>query len=342
MPQKVANLRWTVGPHGRIEIQLIEDVLLGMATAEAIQVMQDRCHGIQSRDIVPLTVGPHRLQNRHNNSICNQSNCSATTPELPNGLKHSPGRFIAPIRCKCHHPVGQRESRKTVSDAPLRLVRELYPSMSNINSLPLEAEQHGCRILNIDVLVRHGQGKRRGKVAEPMVIQFENLIKFSALQVKHRTMPPDVMDQMHAIAPVCLQVLDERDPFAPSTLHFHHVDDGVRRPEILRIYVQGSSTGHLREFIVAAFLVGECSASQDGAVARQVRGPMRKHPLGGAEHILWAAKSEVGGVRKPKSHDIQRVFSQYVFPDGERPIQVPDDPGLEGTDVLPFPWMRLC
>ncbi len=159
--------------------------------------------------------------------------------------------------------------------------------------------------------------------------------------MEHRAVPPKVMNDVVAASPVLLQLREQVDAFALSTLHLHDMSDGVRPPEVGRINFQRGPTGRFRGRIVATLFVGETATGQDGAKARHVPTPFRKSLLDRGKHDLASAEPKIVEMGEPEGKHIHRIFGDDAVPDGQRAIEVARNPGIQCLYVSPFPCGRL-
>src|SRR3954451_11067377 len=127
------------------------------------------------------------------------------------------------------------ERGKAIADPLFGLVGNLDPAIAHIDALPLKAEQHRCRILHIDIKIGHRQSERRIEVAKPPIVKLKNRLEFALLQMEHRAMPPNMMDQIAAPSKVSLVLFKQIDAFGLTALHFHDVSNGVYTPEVCRV-----------------------------------------------------------------------------------------------------------
>ena len=98
--------------------------------------------------------------------------------------------------------------------------------------MPLQPEQHRGGVLHVDVEVGLRRSERRGEVAKAPVVEVERRVALAALQVEQRTVPPQMMQEVVAAAPVPLKLVEPRDALAVATLHFHDVGDRVGSPDV--------------------------------------------------------------------------------------------------------------
>ena len=70
------------------------------------------------------------------------------------------------------------------------------------------------------------------EVAEPPIVKVKNRVEFALLQMEHRAMPPNMMNQIVATSKVSLVLFQQIGAFGLTTLHFHNVSNGVYTPEV--------------------------------------------------------------------------------------------------------------
>jgi hypothetical protein len=122
-----------------------------------------------------------------------------------------------------------------------------------------------------------------------------------------------------------------------------------RRPCISRMWATpwvaqrspGSSAtaaraGFLRDGVVAAFLIGEAAAGEDGPVARNRRRPVRRDAIDGAQHLPHAPQPEGAEMMQPEGEDIVRMRGHDRFPRGERGIHLAIRPERQGRGMRAF------
>src|SRR5450631_3934598 len=88
------------------------------------------------------------------------------------------------------------ECGEAIADPLFGLVGNLDPAIAHVDALSLKAKQHRYRILHIDIKIGQRLSERRIEVAEPPIIEVKNRLEFALLQMEHRAMPPNVMDQI--------------------------------------------------------------------------------------------------------------------------------------------------
>src|SRR5450631_3586185 len=151
------------------------------------------------------------------------------------------------------------ECGEAIADPLFGLVGNLDPAIAHVDALSLKAKQHRYRILHIDIKIGQRLSERRIEVAEPPIIEVKNRLEFALLQMEHRAMPPNVMDQIVAPSKVSLVLFKQIDAFGLTTLHFHNVSNGVYTPEVSWVDLQGGPSRRLGRSIIAALFVGEAA-----------------------------------------------------------------------------------
>ena len=156
----------------------------------------------------------------------------------------------------------QREGGNAVADPRLGLVGQFLPAVADIDAEALEAEEHGRRVLHVDVDIRRGDRERRGEVAEAGIVEFERAGIVAVLELEQGAVPPEMVLQVVAALPVGRERGQPLDAFAAAALHLHHVGDGVRGPEIAGVELDGAAPEWLGGEIVPGLLVGEAVAGE--------------------------------------------------------------------------------
>ncbi len=227
----------------------------------------------------------------------------------------------------------QSEGGLAIADPCLGLVRQFLPTIADIDTEALEAEEHGRCVLHVDVDIRRGDCERRGEVAEARVVEFEHVGVAALLELEQGDVPPEMVLQVVAALPVGRERGEPLDAFAAAALTLHHVGDGVRGPEIAGVELDRAATGRLGAEIVAGLLVGEAAAGEDRYVARDVLRPGRDHALDGSDHVLRSAEPEIDEMGETEGNHIVRIVTQDRLPRGDGAIELALGPGGHGSDV---------
>src|SRR6185437_8084625 len=254
--------------------------LLRVTATETIHLVEDWLHEIDGTGIFTSPMRQHSLGYGQRYRYNDLRDGSTAKTEHAHSIEHSMGHVVAPGRGQRHQPMRLRERGEAVADPMFRLVGDLDPAVAHVDALTFKAKQHRRSILHIDIEIGQRLSKRRSEVAEPLIVELKNCVKFALLQMEHRTMPPNVMDHVVGPGKVALVLFHQIDAFGLTTLHLHDVSNGVDPPEVSGVDLQGGPSGRLCRSIVATLFVGETATGQDRAIARHVPAPFRKNLFG--------------------------------------------------------------
>ena len=234
----------------------------------------------------------------------------------------------------------QREGGHAVADPRFGLVGELLPAVADIDAEALQAKEHGRRVLHIDVDVRRRDGERRGEIAEAGVVELEHRGMIAVLQLEQRAVPPEMVLQVVSALPVGRERGEPLNAFAAAPLRLQHVGDGVRRPEIAGVELDGMASVGLCREIVPGFLVRERAAGEYRRKAGSALRPGRNHALDGVDHVVRAAEPEIDEMRETKCDRVVRVAAQDRFPHGDGTIELAVGPRSQRSDVVALSLRR--
>ena len=219
---------------------MLQHVLLCVTTAETVHLIKDRLHEVDGTAMLTAAMRQHGLRYGY----CYRSNDtrdgSLTKTKHAHRIEHSTGRTVAPGRGQRHHPMRLSERGEAITDSLLCLVGNLDPAVAHIDALTLKSKQHGCGILHIDIEIGLCLRERRSRVTKSSIIEVKNRLEFPLLKVKHRTVPPEVMDQVAATRKVTLVLFEQIYAVALMALHLHNVSQSVYAPEVSRVNLQGN------------------------------------------------------------------------------------------------------
>ncbi len=227
----------------------------------------------------------------------------------------------------------QSEGGEAVADSRLGLVGQFLPAVADIDAQALETEQHGRRILHVDVDIRRSDRERRREVAEAGVVEFEHGGIVAILEREQRAVPPQMMLQVVAALPVGRECGEPLDAFAAAALRFQHVGDGVRGPQIAGVELDRAAPGGLGSERVPGLLLGEAAAAEYRWKARDVLRPGRDQALDGGDHVLRAAEPEIDEMGETECDHIMRMGAQDRLPRGDGTIELALRPSRQGCDV---------
>src|SRR5262249_20543836 len=220
-----------------------------------------------------------------------------------------------------------------VADPRLGLVGQLLPAVADIDAEALEAEEHGSRVLHVDVNIGRGESQRRGEVAKPLVVELEHGSVVAVLEGEHGAVPPEMVLQVVAAFPVGSERRKPLDAFAAAALHLHHVSDGVRGPEIARVDLDRAAAGWLGAEIIPGFLQREATAGEYRYIARGAFRPSRHHAFDRSDHVLRAPQPEIDEMRETEGDHIMRMDGEDRLPRGDGAIELAFAPGGQRGDV---------
>ncbi len=207
-------------------------------------------------------VGELGLGDRQHVVAHERGNGAATVGEGAHGLDHALCRGGAAGCGQRHQPVRQREGRHAVADPCFGLVGKFLPTIADIDAEALQAKEHGRRVLHIDVDVGRSDRERRGEIAEAGVVELEHRGMIAVLQLEQRAVPPEMVLQVVGPLPVGRERREPLNAFAAAALRLQDMGDGVRRPEIAGVELDGAASVGLCCEIVPGLLVGERAAGE--------------------------------------------------------------------------------
>src|SRR5262249_61843993 len=106
------------------------------------------------------------------------------------------------------------------------------PAVADGHMVAVQAEEHRCGILNVDMEVRLRLRQRRVEVAKTAIVEVENRFELAPLQMEQRTVPPQMMQEIVAAGPMSLKLAEPGNALVMSILHLHDMGNRVRGPQI--------------------------------------------------------------------------------------------------------------
>ena len=116
----------------------------------------------------------------------------------------------------------------------------------------------------------------------------------------------------------------------------------VRGPQIAGIAVDRSSARGLRLGVVAAFLMREAAAAEDGVEAGQIFAPMALDAEHRCQHGIGSPEPEIDEMRQAEGQDVARMLGQDLFPDLRGTVRLAVDPAPQRRDMRTLARCRLC
>ncbi len=160
--------------------------------------------------------------------------------------------------------------------------------------------------------------------------------------MEHGGVPPQMVAEVVRSLPVSLQAIDPGDALAAPALHFHDVRDAVGCPKIAGIAVDRRAPRCLGFGVIAAFLVREAAAAEDGAVTGKVIAPMAFDAEHGGQHQVRASEPEVDEMGQAESQHVTRMIDEDLFPHRGGVIRVAIDPVQQRRDMRTLARRCVC
>ena len=147
-------------------------------------------------------------------------------------------------------------------------------------------------------------------VVDHRVVEGERGRPVLALEVVDRQVPRVVHVEVVALRPIGAPLLHESDPLVDAALHLEGVNDGVNRPDIARIALDGAAPDLFGADIVAAFLAAETQHAVDESEVGMLRVPVRPRAQHPVAQVRRVAGEEVDLVPGGQRHGVARVLRQ--------------------------------
>ena len=167
-----------------------------------------------------------------------------------------------------HGDMGVVEGQDMILEMPIPMLAQPLPARADIDAGELQAPEQGRGIHEIEQ-------RARGRAPDMAVVDPQHLLEAALLDEEERQMPPLMDRERRRRHPMGLQPAEPGDALALAALHLQHMGDGMDRPCIGGIALDGAAARRLGRAIVAALLQPEGMHAQEIAVELMVRRPDR-------------------------------------------------------------------
>ncbi len=145
--------------------------------------------------------------------------------------------------------------------------------------------------------------------------------------------PPQMMLEVVGALPVRLEIGEPVDALTCAALHLEHVRNGMGRPEVALVDIDGIAPRGLRQRVVAELLVRKTATGEHCPPAGKLSAVLRERFLDLARHDAGPAKPEGVEMMQAQGQDVAGVLVEDLLPDGERAVVVALDPVTQGSRV---------
>ena len=282
-----------------------------MASSEAAGDVSD---GPQSSDCFGVVTLAERLyRKRQGPSHITREHRVVVISIHRSGMSFQNRRGCAPaIRThEGHHRVRIVEGVVSGRRERLPTVGQRGPTAADVDAAELQAPQQRRRIDHIE--------HDRGVLAiDRPVEQREDLIDLPDLEMEKREVPPVVNTQEAVASPGIRVRAHPGNTIRRASLHLHHVRDGVLRPAIARLELDGPAALRLRAPVVGCFLETERMHAEQGVEARHTLAPGGQGACDPVAQHAGVPSEEVDLMARLKCERVLRVFDRYILEDPSR------------------------